>query len=127
MDADLVISVDVGPEVVMGSTRMKSGTAEKMVLNMISTATMVRLGKVYRNMMVDLMATSEKLRQRSIRIIMLATRCSYDEAVKVLKQAGGSVKVAIVMKLRGVSRPAALKLLKRSDGLVKNAIKGSER
>lgn len=127
IDADLVIAVDVGPEVVMGSTRMKSGTAEKMVLNMISTASMVRLGKVYTNLMVDLMATSEKLRQRSVRIIMLAARCSYDEAVAVLGQAGGSVKTAIVMKLKGVSKREALKLLGRAKGSVKKAVGRSKR
>jgi N-acetylmuramic acid 6-phosphate etherase len=127
IDADLVIAVDVGPEVVMGSTRMKSGTAEKMVLNMISTASMVRLGKVYNNMMVDLMATSEKLRQRSVRVIMLATRCTHGEAVSVLKKARGSVKVAIVMKLKGVSRRGALGLLHRADGFVKKALKEKRR
>lgn len=93
--AGLVIAVDVGPEVLMGSTRMKSGTAEKMVLNMISTASMIRLGKVYRNLMVDLWATSEKLRQRSVRIVMLATGCDYGEAVRLLKAARGSAKAAI--------------------------------
>jgi N-acetylmuramic acid 6-phosphate etherase len=121
--ADCVIAVDVGAEVVMGSTRMKCGTAEKLVLNMISTASMVRLGKVYNNMMVDLVATSEKLRQRSVRIIMLATRCSYDEAVDVLGRARGSVKVAVVMQLKGVSRAEALGLLRRSDGFVKRALR----
>lgn len=121
--ADVVIAVDVGPEIIMGSTRMKCGTAEKMVLNMISTASMVRLGKVYNNMMVDLMATSEKLRQRSVRTIKLATRCTYDEAVRVLNRAKGSVKVAIVMQLRGLSRTKAAKVLDRSGGFVKQALK----
>lgn len=124
VDADVVIAVDVGSEVVMGSTRMKCGTAEKMVLNMISTASMVRLGKVYGNMMVDLMATSEKLRQRSVRIIMLATRCTYEDAVEVLGRAGGSVKVAIVMQLRGVSKAEASRLLRRSDGFIERALRG---
>jgi N-acetylmuramic acid 6-phosphate etherase len=122
IDADLVIAVDVGPEVIMGSTRMKSGTAEKMVLNMISTASMVRLGKVYNNMMVDLMATSEKLKQRSLRIIMLATGCEYSQAAAVLKRAKGSVKAAIVMEARGVTRREAVRLLGASDGFVKRAI-----
>ncbi len=125
--ADLVIAVDVGPEAIMGSTRMKSGTAEKMVLNMISTASMVRLGKVYNNMMVDLMATSEKLKQRSVRIIMLATDCTYPEAVSVLKRAGGSVKTAIVMKLKTVTKREARRLLRASDGFVKRALKGKRR
>jgi N-acetylmuramic acid 6-phosphate etherase len=104
---DLVIAVDVGPEVLMGSTRMKSGTAEKMVLNMISTASMIRLGKVYGNLMVDLWATSEKLRQRSVRIVMLATGCGHSEAVGLLKKARGSAKGAIdLWRRRGRGRTA---------------------
>ncbi|MFC1799594.1 N-acetylmuramic acid 6-phosphate etherase [Candidatus Eisenbacteria bacterium] len=122
-EADVVVAVDVGPEAVMGSTRMKCGTAEKLVLNMISTASMVRLGKVYGNMMVDLMANSEKLRQRSVRIIMLAAGCKYDEAAQVLKRAKGSVKVAIVMQIKGLGRKDAVALLKKSDGFVKKALK----
>jgi N-acetylmuramic acid 6-phosphate etherase len=122
VDVDITIAVDVGPEAVMGSTRMKCGTAEKMVLNMISTAAMVRMGKVYRNMMVDLLATSEKLRQRSVRVIMLATGCSYEEAARVLKRAGGSVKIAIVMILKGVTRREAARLLKRAGGFVRGAL-----
>jgi N-acetylmuramic acid 6-phosphate etherase len=122
VDADITIAVDVGPEAVMGSTRMKCGTAEKMVLNMISTAAMVRLGKVYRNMMVDLMATSEKLRQRSVRVIMLATGCSYEEAAGALKRSRGSVKVAVVMVLKHVTRREAVDLLKRAGGFVGKAV-----
>lgn len=122
VDADVVIAVDVGPEALMGSTRMKCGTAEKMVLNMISTATMVRLGKVYRNMMVDLMVTSEKLRQRSVRVIMLATGCPYEDAAKTLRRAGGSVKIGIVMMLLGVSRREAVRRLKRAGGIVRKAL-----
>jgi N-acetylmuramic acid 6-phosphate etherase len=90
-----VIAVDVGPEVIMGSTRMKAGTAEKLVLNMISTTAMIRLGKVYRNLMIDLKPNSEKLRQRMLRILMLATGCGYDEAVRRLKAARGNLKAAI--------------------------------
>jgi len=123
VDADVVVAVNVGPEVVMGSTRMKCGTAEKMVLNMISTASMIRLGKVYGNMMVDLMATSEKLRQRSVRVIMLATGCSYEDAVRVLKRAGRSVKIAVVMILRGVPKRKAASLLDRAGGFVRKALK----
>jgi N-acetylmuramic acid 6-phosphate etherase len=99
--ADLVIAVDVGPEVIMGSTRMKAGTAEKMVLNMISTAAMIKMGKVHGNLMVDLKATSEKLRQRSIRIIMLATGCDYASAVKRLGATRGSCKAAITGAITG--------------------------
>ena len=120
--ADVVIAVDVGPEALMGSTRLKSGTAEKMVLNMISTASMVRLGKVYCNLMVDLKATSEKLRQRSVRIIMLASGCSYDQAVRSLEAAGGSVKTAVVMRLAGVTRRRALRLLEQASGSVRDAL-----
>jgi N-acetylmuramic acid 6-phosphate etherase len=98
--ADLVIAIDVGPEVLMGSTRMKAGTAEKMALNMISTASMIKLGKVYRNLMVDLRPTSEKLRQRTLRILMLATGCDYDEAVRRLKAAKGNLKAAIKTRQR---------------------------
>lgn len=124
--ADVVVAVDVGPEPIMGSTRMKSGTAEKMVLNMISTVSMIQLGKVYGNLMVDLRATSEKLRQRSVRTIMLATGCPHGEAVRALRAAGGSVKVAIVMKLTGAGRQAALALLAKSDGSVKGALRLEE-
>ena len=120
--ADVVIVVDVGPEPIMGSTRMKSGTAEKLVLNMISTVAMIKLGKVYGNLMVDLRATSEKLRQRSVRIIMLATACGRAEARRLLRRAQGSVKVAIVMNLAGVDREGALSLLARSDGSVKRTL-----
>jgi N-acetylmuramic acid 6-phosphate etherase len=123
VSADLVIAVRVGAEVIMGSTRLKCGSAEKMVLNMISTASMIRLGKVYRNMMVDLMATSEKLRQRSVRIIMLATGSPYEDALRVLGKAGGSVKVAIVMRLKGVGRAKAVRLLRESGGFVRRALK----
>lgn len=122
VDADITIAVEVGPEALMGSTRMKCGTAEKMVLNMISTAAMVRMGKVYKNMMVDLMVTSEKLRQRSVRVIMLATGCSYEEAIGVLGRAGGSVKTAIVMSLKDVTKREALRLLKRAGGFVRKAL-----
>jgi N-acetylmuramic acid 6-phosphate etherase len=125
--ADVLVSVDVGPEAIMGSTRMKSGTAEKMVLNMISTASMVRLGKVYGNLMVDLWATSEKLRHRSVRIVMLATRSSRAEALKLVKQAGGSVKVAVVMKLKGVGHVEARRVLAASDGFVRRAVERKPR
>ena len=96
---DVVIAVRVGPEVIMGSTRMKAGTAEKLVLNMISTAAMIKLGKVYGNLMIDLWATSEKLRQRSVRIMMLATGCDYADAVQALRASGGSVKAAVLSSL----------------------------
>jgi N-acetylmuramic acid 6-phosphate etherase len=104
--ADLVIAIDVGPEVIMGSTRMKAGTAEKMALNMISTAAMIKLGKVCGNLMVDLRPTSEKLRQRTLRILMLATGCDYAAAVRRLKAAKGNLKTAIRMS-GPASKPAS--------------------
>jgi len=96
-DVDVVISVDTGPEIITGSTRMKAGTATKMVLNMISTATMVSMGKVYGNLMVDLMAVNEKLVDRGTRIIQKITGLDYDSAEQALIRANKSVKTAIVM------------------------------
>ena len=99
----------VGPEVLMGSTRMKSALAQKMVLTMITTTTMVRLGKVYENMMVDLQLTNQKLTERAKRIIMMATGCTYEEAAESLKSAGNHVKTAIVMKKLGLNANDAKK------------------
>ena len=96
-DVDVVISVDTGPEIITGSTRMKAGTATKMVLNMISTATMVSMGKVYGNLMVDLMAVNEKLVDRGTRIIQKITGLDYDSSEEALIRANKSVKTAIVM------------------------------
>ena len=111
----------------MGSTRMKAGTAQKLTLNMISTATMVRLGKVYENMMVDLMATSRKLVERGRRTLMTVTGIGYEEAVKTLVRAGGSVKTAIVMTKAGVSRAEANKRLRAANGFVRAALDAEER
>jgi len=123
LPVDVAICPVVGPEVIMGSTRMKAGTATKLVLNMISTCAMVRLGKVYGNMMVDLTATSVKLRERSRRTLMIAAGLSYDEAVETLKRAGGSVKRAIVMVKAGVGPREADRLLKEAEGFVREAIR----
>ncbi len=123
--ADLVAKVDVtilpivGPEVVTGSTRMKAGTATKLVLNMITTGAMIRLGKTYGNLMVDLRATNNKLIDRSQRIVMEVTGVSRDEATKLIDRAGKSVKLAIVMQKRGVSREEAEKLLAENGGVVR--------
>ena len=106
----------------MGSTRMKSGTAEKMILNMLTTTAMIRLGKIYKNMMVDLQATSQKLVERSKRVIMMATGLDYDTAEKVLKKAHESVKVAIVMIKTNLGYNKALDLLKKADGFVRRAV-----
>ena len=119
---DVAICPVVGPEVVMGSTRMKAGTAQKLVLNMLTTATMIRMGKLHGNMMVDLQLTSRKLVERAKRIIMIATDAPYDRASELLDQAQGSVKAAIVMAAAGVDRSRALVLLDRADGFVYRAL-----
>lgn len=93
-EVDIAICPYVGPEVVMGSTRMKSGTAQKLVLNMLTTASMIRMGKVYENMMVDLQMTNKKLVERSKKIVMTITGVTYEEAAEVLKKAEGHVKTA---------------------------------
>lgn len=119
---DVAICPAVGPEVVMGSTRMKSGTAQKLVLNMITTAAMVRVGKVYENMMVDLQRTSEKLVERAHRTVMMVTGLDYDDAVAAVDAADGHVKTAIVMVLAGVDAEAARRRLDAADGFVRPAI-----
>lgn len=125
LDVDVAICPEVGPEVVMGSTRMKSGTAQKLVLNMITTAAFVRLGKVYENMMVDLMATSEKLVERSRRTVMTAAAVDHDEAARALSSAGGSVKTAIVMIRRRCDRAEAERRLAAAGGFVRAALEGT--
>jgi len=119
---DVAICPVVGPEVIMGSTRMKSGTAQKLVLNMITTAAMVRLGKVYENMMVDLQRTSGKLVERGIRTVMMVTGVAYEEADAVLDACDGHVKTAIVMILADVDEEAARQRLEATDGFVRPAI-----
>jgi N-acetylmuramic acid 6-phosphate etherase len=122
VEVDVAICPVVGPEVLMGSTRMKSGTAQKLVLNMITTASMVRMGKVYENMMVDLMATSRKLVERSRRTVMIVTGLDYDAAAKAIEAARGSVKTAIVMTRAGVDIDEARRRLAAADGMVRGAI-----
>jgi N-acetylmuramic acid 6-phosphate etherase len=124
VEPDVAICPVVGPEVIMGSTRMKSGTAQKLVLNMITTAAMVRLGKVYENMMVDLQRTSEKLVERGIRTVMMVTGVDYDEADTVLDRCDGHVKTAIVMILADVDVDEARRRLEATDGFVRPAIEG---
>lgn len=121
---DVAVCAEVGPEVIMGSTRMKSGTAQKLVLNMITTAAMVKMGKVYENMMIDLQMKSRKLEERAKRVVMTITGISYEEAGEVLTEAGGHVKKAIVMVRAGVSAAEADERLKRSGGFVRSAIEG---
>jgi len=122
LDVDVAICPEVGPEVVMGSTRMKAGTAQKLVLNMITTAAFVRMGKVYENMMVDLMATSEKLVERSRRTVMTVTGVDYDTAAEAIAEAGKSVKTAIVMLKLDCSRDQAESRLARAQGFVRAAL-----
>jgi len=119
---DVAICPEVGPEVLMGSTRMKSGTAQKLVLNMLTTTAMVKLGKVYENMMVDLQQTNKKLVERSKRIVMMATGVDYDTAALNLEQAGGHVKTAIVMIRTGASVEEARRRIAEADGFVRRAI-----
>jgi N-acetylmuramic acid 6-phosphate etherase len=123
---DVAICPEVGPEVVMGSTRMKSGTAQKLVLNMITTAAMVRLGKVYENMMIDLQMTNLKLRERAKRIVMTITGLGYEEAANYLDKANYHVKTALVMIKANVSRDEATRRLEQADGFVRAAIEGKE-
>ena len=125
LDVDVAICCDVGPEPIMGSTRMKSGTATKLVLNMISTATMVRLGKVYENMMVDLQMTNLKLVERSKKIVMTATGVDYNTAQSTLEAAGGHVKTALVMLLADVDADAARERIETAGGFVRHAIAGT--
>ncbi len=119
---DVAICPVVGPEVVMGSTRMKSGTAQKLVLNMLTTTAMVRLGKTYENMMIDLQMTNKKLIERAKRIVMTITGVSYEEATDYLEKAGWHVKTALVMILAGVDVNEAKQRLEKADGFVRKAI-----
>ena len=120
---DVIIAPRVGPEVLTGSTRLKAGTAQKLVLNMLTTGAMVRLGKVYENLMVDLKTASRKLEERTKRVFMNATGASYAETGRWLKRAGGSLKVAIVMRRAGVTRAEAERRLKEAQGWVREAIR----
>jgi len=122
LDVDVAICPVVGPEVIMGSTRMKAGTAQKLVLNMLTTTAMIRLGKVYGNMMVDLQMNSRKLEERSKRTVMTVTGVNYETAEEVLIEAKGHVKTALVMILKRVDREEAQRRLKLSDGFVRGAI-----
>jgi len=122
VEADVVITPVVGPEVVTGSTRMKAGTATKLVLNTITTTAMIKTGKVYGNLMVDLRATNEKLRERSERIVMEVTGLGRRQAAQLLTRARGMVKVAILMQKRDLTFHEARKRLKLSKGSLRAAI-----
>ena len=118
---DVCIAPVVGPEVIIGSTRMKSGTAQKLVLNMLTTAVMIKMGKVYNNLMVDLKASNEKLYDRSVRIICVSTGTDPETAAAYLKKAGMHVKTAILMIETGLERPEAAELLQSCGGRLKAA------
>ncbi len=123
--ADIAILPVVGPEVLAGSTRLKSGTAQKLVLNMITTASMIRLGKCYQNLMVDLNPTNAKLIARAARIVMLATGCAAEQAQEALKRTDNDVKLAILMTVTGMPIEEAKLALRRAGGFLRKAIAGS--
>lgn len=124
---DVVIDIPVGPEAIMGSTRMKSATAQKMVCNMITTGSMIRQGKIYENVMVDLMLTNEKLKERAKRIIMMFSDISYKEADQYLSQAKGHVKTALLMALGNLQYEEAGQLLDHHNGFIREAFLSLEK
>ena len=120
---DIAIDTVVGPEVLTGSSRLKSGTAQKLVLNMLTTASMILMGKCYQNLMVDVQASNEKLKTRAIRIVMQATDCDKSLAEETLKQADQNAKLAIMMILSGLDRAQAEALLEKYHGKLQLALK----
>lgn len=120
--ADIAIEPAVGPEVITGSTRLKSGTAQKLVLNMLSTASMIRIGKVYQNLMVDLHASNFKLEARALRIVMQATDATEAQAAAALQAADNQVKLAILMLLSGLDKAAAQARLSQHKGVLNKAV-----
>ena len=120
--ADIAITPVTGPEAVTGSTRMKAGTAQKLVLNMLSTGTMIKLGKVYGNLMVDVKTSNLKLEERARRIVMEATGCSREEAIATLTRAEGRAKLAILLQLTGCSAETGRQLLSRAEGKLGKAL-----
>lgn len=119
--AEIAITPLTGPEVITGSTRMKAGTAQKLVLNMLSTGAMIRLGKVYGNLMVDVKATNAKLEERARRIVMDACGCTREESIALLKQADGHAKLAILMRLAGCNAERGRLLLEKHHGHLSRA------
>ena len=122
VEADTLICPNVGPEVISGSTRMKSGTAQKLVLNMLTTASMIRMGKTFGNVMVDLQLTNAKLKERAKAILINLTGIDYQTAETMLELSGGNVKTALVMVLADVDAPTAQMRLKENDGFIRKAI-----
>ena len=119
---DLQIAPAVGPEIIAGSTRLKAGTATKLVLNMLTTIAMIKLGKTYGNLMVDVQTGSEKLKDRARRIVMIVARVDYEAADALLKRAKWNVKVAVVMERASLTLPQALRRLKKANDSVAEAI-----
>lgn len=122
--ADIAIEAIPGPEVITGSTRMKAGTVQKMILNLLSTASMIKLGKVYSNWMVDVQVTNEKLRQRAVRIVSESTGLDHAAAREMLTASGGQVKVAIISGLLGCSTEEARAKLDAAGGVIRRAVEG---
>ena len=122
--ADIAITTAVGPEALTGSSRLKSGTAQKMVLNMLTTAAMIRLGKCYQNLMVDVQATNQKLKARAIRIVMQATDCDQTAAEQTLYITNGNAKLAIMMLLSGLDKDQAEAVLTQNKGRLQDALAG---
>ncbi len=120
---DYPIELSAGPEIITGSTRLKSGTCQKLVLNMISTATMVGVGKVYGNLMVDVRATNKKLEERCRRVVMEITGCDHDRADEVLKETDNDCRLAIVMILMNLSKKEAQEKLEAADGNIREALR----
>ena len=121
-EADIEICAAVGAEILTGSTRMKSGTAQKLILNMLSTASMIRIGKTYQNLMVDVSASNAKLYARALLIVMQATDCDEETATKALKEAGNEAKLAILMILTDISAEQATDLLQQHHGFLRKAV-----
>lgn len=123
LNADFMIDIPVGPEVIMGSTRMKSATAQKMVLNMLTTGAMIRLGKVYQNVMVDLQLTNKKLEERAKRIVMMLSNTSYEESSAYLNKADNHVKTALLMAIAKIDKDEAYEALQKHDGFIRKALR----
>jgi N-acetylmuramic acid 6-phosphate etherase len=121
-EAHIPIVADTGPEVVLGSTRMKSGTAQKLILNTLSTGVMIRLGRVYSNLMIEMPATNEKLRRRAVRMVELAAEVPHEAAVQALRAAGGHVKLAVMIARKQLDRAAAERVLALHHGNLREAL-----
>jgi N-acetylmuramic acid 6-phosphate etherase len=119
---DLLVELDVGPEVITGSTRLKAGTATKVALNLLTTSAMIRVGKTYGNLMVDVQANSKKLRDRGTRIVSTITGLGYDDSLRLLRRAKWSVKTAIVMQQRRLTYVDAMARLRAVGGSVRRAL-----